>query len=341
MAEELMTSNAAPVTFLNGRGERLFGILHEPRGHVRQDVAILLLSPGVKSRVGPHRLYVKMTHRFVQLGFRVLRFDFYGLGDSAGEVDEPLLADLYRAIQLGRYTADTESAMSWMRSRYGTPRFILAGLCGGALTGLLAARDRADVAGLLALGLPVMLDGSAVDKVGQMTTGQLKTVRAKYLRKLRDPGSWVRLLTFRSNLRLLARALSHGTRPDAQASRARAAGTPTGTPTPPSNANPLVPEAFERALSHKCKMLLLFSESDRLYWEFREKFLDNGGGKLLARHGGDIKVDVVATANHVFTFSEWQHELTSKSSEWLIETFGASSGEPAMPRGAAVESEAV
>jgi len=37
----------------------------------------------------------------------VLRFDFYGLGDSEGEIREPMLADLYGSIQMGRYVKDT------------------------------------------------------------------------------------------------------------------------------------------------------------------------------------------------------------------------------------------
>ena len=167
-------------TFANRDGHMLVGILHEPVAQARRDVAIILLSPGVKNRVAPHRLYNKMAAEYASLGFWVLRFDFYGLGDAEGEVGERLLADLYRSIQLGRYVDDTRCAMDWMQHTYGIPKFVLGGLCGGAITGLLAGAKDHDVVGLLGLGVPVILDGSNVDKVRNLTVGQIGGLRAKY-----------------------------------------------------------------------------------------------------------------------------------------------------------------
>ena len=74
-----------PVSFRNARGETLHGMLHAPAAEVRRGVCILLLSPGIKGRVGPHRLYLKLAGPFVAAGFHVLRFDYYGLGDSEGD----------------------------------------------------------------------------------------------------------------------------------------------------------------------------------------------------------------------------------------------------------------
>ena len=83
--------------FNNKDGLKLFGIYHEPENQVRRDTAILLLSPGVKMRVAPHRLYNKMAEQFVTMGFPVFRFDFYGLGDAEGEISDPILADVYNS----------------------------------------------------------------------------------------------------------------------------------------------------------------------------------------------------------------------------------------------------
>ena len=110
-------SERHPVTFANRRGERLVGIVHPPadRG---SDTAVVLLSPGVKTRVAPHRLYNKLTETLVAQGYWVFRFDFYGLGDSEGEVDETYLADLYGSVALGRYVDDTRDALDWMQRHY-------------------------------------------------------------------------------------------------------------------------------------------------------------------------------------------------------------------------------
>ena len=68
-----------PVQFRNHKELMLSGILHVPVKNL-QNTAILLLSPGEKNRVAPHRLYVKMAQQFSSLGFLVLRFDPEGLG---------------------------------------------------------------------------------------------------------------------------------------------------------------------------------------------------------------------------------------------------------------------
>ena len=205
-----MTSEVLPVMFQNKSGHRLFGMLHQPARSCAAGVAIILLSPGVKMRVAPHRLYLNMAERFVALGYPVLRFDFYGLGDSEGEVQEENLADLYGAIQVGRFMEDTIAAMDWMQRTHGTSQFIISGLCGGAITGLLTAIKDQRIICLLGLAIPVILDGSHIDFTKYMTDAQLTGTRDGYVRKLWDLGawrSWVRFLTFQSDYRLIFRSL--------------------------------------------------------------------------------------------------------------------------------------
>src|SRR5688572_25316748 len=207
-----MSSMPIPVSFANNDGLRLFGMLHQPQSR-KHGVAILLLSPGVKMRVAPHRLYNKMTERFVAMGYPVLRFDFHGLGDAQGDAPETQLADLYGATQVGRYVDDTIAAMDWMQETYGVSTFIASGLCGGALTGMLAAQRDARISSLLALSIPVVLDGANIDQTRYMTMPQLKGRRDKYLMKLRlwDPEvwrSWGRFFVGRSHYSLIFASLA-------------------------------------------------------------------------------------------------------------------------------------
>lgn len=321
-------------TFPNRGGRRLVGIVHEPLDHARRDVGILLLSPGVKNRVGPHRLYNKLAAECASLGFWVLRFDFEGLGDSEGEVVEPLLADFYASIQVGRYVDDTRCAMDWMRRTYGIPRFVLGGLCGGAITGLLAADDDAAVAGLLGLGIPVILDGSNVDRLRNLTAGQMGAMRSRYVRKLLSPAAWRRLLTFRTDFRLLARVLS-SSRPTPPQSAAPAGVAPS--PATGDNTNPHFAPALLRMVSSGRPVLLVFGGADRLYFEYKEKFLARHEAQ--AAGSASLDVAVVEQANHVFTFGAWQDQVLATSRSWLMtrfpmpETAGAATGSDAV-RGA-------
>jgi uncharacterized protein len=315
-----MAAKIIPVTFPNKDGHQLFGMLHQPERVRDPKVAILLLSPGVKMRVAPYRLYTKMAERFVALGYPVLRFDFHGLGDSGGTAPEPLLADLYGATQVGRYVADTVCAMDWMQHSYGTTKFIASGLCGGALTGLLAAQRDERITSLLGLSIPVILDGSNIDASKYMTDEQLKRTRLKYLRKLRlwDPvvwRSWARFFSFQSHysliLKSVAKPLLALVRPAPPADAAAAARA-----NEPDNTNPHFAPSLLRMVSSARRVLLLFAETDRLLFDFEAKFMQRHRAAV-ERHGASFEMHVTKQANHIFSFSEWQEDMLDRACQWL------------------------
>jgi pimeloyl-ACP methyl ester carboxylesterase len=322
-------SSVTPITFPNQAGLRLFGMLHQPAVPREGAETVLILSPGVKMRVAPHRLYNKLAERFVAMGYPVLRFDFHGLGDSEGAAPETLLADFYGATQLGRYVGDTLAAMDWMQRTYGTSRFIAAGLCGGALTGLLTAAHDPRIVALCAISIPVILDGSDRDPARYMTAAQLTATRTGYFRKLRvaEWRSWVRLLTFRSDFRMIARALFK----PIQARIRRSKSTPENAraAVQPDNTNPLFAPAFRSMVSTSRHVLLVFAESDRLFWEFEEKFLRRHGPSL-EPHTAWYRVHVTPQANHIFSSSEWQEDLFEQCCGWL-EGRAATTGQRTAP----------
>lgn len=303
------------IMFPNREGLRLFGILHRPSDAVpEKDIGVIFLSPGVKTRVAPHRLYNRMAESLLKQGYPVLRFDFHGLGDSEGELPERQLADLYATVQDGRYVEDTLCALDWMQDRLGIDRFVLAGLCGGAITGLLAAGKDHRARGVLGLGLPVALDGRDVDASRFMTQGQLEDMGASYLRKLANPRAWLRLLTLRTDYRMLVRAVSRrilGRRP-------RPVPLPEGGPV--SNLNPLFPPAFFDFLASSGKLLLVFSGADRLAWEFDEKFSQPYAEKLRGL-GDAYEIHSIPNANHILSDPEWRREMQAISDSWLSRHF--------------------
>lgn len=308
-------TNTMPVTFLNKDGLKLFGVLHKPSKNINKDTGIIILSPGIKSRVAPHRLYVKMARRFAQMGFPVLRFDFYGLGDSEGEISEKYVADFYGSVQVGKYINDTISAMDWMERECNIKSFILAGLCGGAITGLLAGARDQRVHSLLGLGIPVILDSVNIDHSRYITTGQLKGLREGYIRNLMSLKRWVRFLTFRSDYRMILKSLLQpflkktgvASEPDQT----------SGEPLQQSNGNfnQYFPMAFHQMLTSR-KILLIFSEADRLYWEFEEKYMKPYQSEF-RKYSKSLKIDITKNANHIFSFKEWQDDMLEKSCSWL------------------------
>lgn len=312
-----MTSEVFPVTFANKAGHRLFGMLHRPANLCASGTAIILLSPGVKMRVAPHRLYLNMAECFVALGYPVLRFDFYGLGDSEGEVKEEYLADLYGAIQVGRYIEDTIAAMDWMQRTCGTSTFIVSGLCGGAITGLLTAARDLRIVGLLGLAIPVILDGSRIDFTKYMTDAQLNATRDGYLGKLSRPGawrSWLRFLTFQSDYKMIARSLFKPLLGKLEGKAPVAA--VAVQPDEGDNTNPYFAEAFRQMVSTSRSVYLIFAEMDRLYWEFEKKFVERNRS-VLDLYASWYGIHVTKNANHIFSFREWEQDMLDECSRWL------------------------
>nr|MBO2488317.1 hypothetical protein [Gammaproteobacteria bacterium] len=298
------------ISFLNRDGLRLYGTLHTPGEPNRTLPAVILLSPGVKMRVGPGRLYVPLTELLTSLGYTVLRFDFFGLGDSEGDLSEVMLADVYNHIEVGRYVEDTLCAIEWLATTHGFKRFMLGGLCGGAVTAVLAAQRDSRVESLLSLGMNVTLSSNAVTPAKYLTRAELDSRRQKYFRRLLEPKSWWRFLTFQSEYGVIWRSMLRMFVRDKPAAQQPVSEEQRG------NANPLFPPAYLAFLARGGRALLVFAEKDRLYSEYEEKFVAFYREQL-EPYQLQIRQHIIPYANHVLTFHEWQREMLEHCRAWL------------------------
>lgn len=108
-----------------GPGRCLVGVLTEPpAGQVRDDApAFLLWNVGIQSRVGPRRIWVELARKLAEAGFRTLRFDLSGFGDSAPRAGG--------GTEEERALLDVQDAMDWIGRRFGIDRFVVVGFCSG------------------------------------------------------------------------------------------------------------------------------------------------------------------------------------------------------------------
>ena len=133
-------SRETPAVFAGGR---LLGILSEPEPRHADRPCVVLLNAGLLPRPGPGRLSVQLSRALCAAGFPVFRFDLSGLGDS-----EPRPAPLPAAESI---VADVRAALDHLGS--GAPahrRFVLAGLCSGAVGAHYAAVADPRVVGVAA-----------------------------------------------------------------------------------------------------------------------------------------------------------------------------------------------
>ncbi len=132
-------------------GRELVGLYLAAAPDVQQNHAVLLCNPFGQEAIRAHRLYRVMSERLAAAGYSVLRFDYYGSGDSAGDDAE---WDVLGSI------ADADAALRELLARSGAPRWSAVGLRLGAAIALEAARRAPQPAQHLLLLDPV-LDGRA------------------------------------------------------------------------------------------------------------------------------------------------------------------------------------
>jgi pimeloyl-ACP methyl ester carboxylesterase len=124
-----------PVMF--GPGQSLFGILAEPAelpaSDRRRETAILMLNVGGNYRIGPNRIYVKMARSLARLGYRALRFDLAGIGDSRTEISFSM-GSLYSRDS----TAEVQAAIDLLVAK-GCKSFQLLGICSGSFVAFQTA----------------------------------------------------------------------------------------------------------------------------------------------------------------------------------------------------------
>ena len=292
------------VSLRNREGHTLHCMLEEPAAGIPPaGIAAVLLCPGVKTRVGPHRLYRKVSAPFLARGIPVLRVDFRGIGDSGGEWPDDALVGIYQKIELGHCADDARAALDWLESHLGIRRCIVGGLCGAAVTALGIAREDPRMVALYAIGLPVVLAAAAEPPA--MSARELHSHGSLYLRKLFQPASWLRLLSLKSDYRLLLRAVANRLRPR----KAAAAPATTGL-------NPYVTECMQALLASGRHALLLFGERDPRRWDFEDKFLQASAASL-APYQSQIHYSLVPGANHILGHPAAVAAANQATEEWL------------------------
>lgn len=126
--------------YFGASADPLYGVYHPPREERRMQAAVLLCYPMGIEYMRAHRAFRQLTSLLVRAGVHVLRFDYHGTGDSAGDGED---------VSLARWRADVGIAFEELRENAGVERAAIAGLRLGASLAALLASDRDDVSRLV------------------------------------------------------------------------------------------------------------------------------------------------------------------------------------------------
>jgi exosortase A-associated hydrolase 1 len=267
--------------------EKLVGILAEPEDAAAPATGVIVIVGGPQYRAGSHRQFVQLSRALAAAGYPVFRFDYRGMGDSAGEHRDFLAA-----------TPDIAAAIDAMQAAVPTVRHVaLWGLCDAASAALLYCDDKPDprVRGLCLLNPWVRSDASLARA----------HVKHYYGQRLRQKEFWLKLLSGKVAGKALA-GLWHNL-------RTMAAG---GTATSAVASLPFQARMARAWVGTNVRILLVLSGDDYTAREFMEFVgMDAAWAGLLNRPNVDRQA--LAGADHTFSSAVARARVEAVTLEWL------------------------
>lgn len=279
-----MTEATRAIVFSRG-DDHLLGILSLPRAAGTTGVVIAVGGP--QYRAGSHRQFVLLARHLAAGGFPVLRFDYRGMGDSAGEP---------RNFQ--QVDDDIGAAIDALQANCpGITRVVLWGLCDAASSALLYWHRRRDprLAGLCLLNPWVRSE----------TTLARAQIKHYYGQRLLQPEFWKKLL--RGGVPVgkavagLAEKLAQSFRP-----ASRESGPELG-----------FQERMAIALAEfPGAVLVILSERDHTAKEFLE-YAAMTPRLATALDRPNLRRADIAGADHTFSSAAWRGEVERTTLDWL------------------------
>lgn len=133
----------------------LYGCYHEPQPGSGRGCGVILCPTLWHESIYSHRAYRQLAIRLSQVGYPVLRFDYYGSGDSGGDAEQE---------SIPQHLADISSAIGELRRRSGLVKVCLMGLRLGGTLSMITGAERGDIEGLV-LWDPVVNGGAYVHEM--------------------------------------------------------------------------------------------------------------------------------------------------------------------------------
>jgi pimeloyl-ACP methyl ester carboxylesterase len=253
-------------------------------------------------RTGPHQMLTRAARRLAAQGFPVLRFDFAGRGDSAGDAELATLATM---------TEDARAALRWLesnsKSEQGSTRVIVLGLCSGCEVALAtAALENEKIEKLVLWSAPVFAAQKTEERVARKRKSHLKD----YARKLLRPATWAKVISGKVDVRGVQKVLDQG---GGQENKNVESGDPG-----------FLPRGWRSGVLEKFKqtsapVFLVYGTSDPT----TDEALKWHNDLLAARanpSAGSPEVHLVPGANHSYYGLDWEAEVFDATQKWLLQT---------------------
>lgn len=272
-----------------GGNQSLVGIVTEPEPPWNGSAA-LVLNAGMVHRVGPSRLGVRLARQLAKEGYRVVRFDHSGVGDSWRQPGESRSwEDLL--------VSETREVMDGLADLYDVRKFIVVGLCSGAVTAFRTATVDERVSGIVMINAM----GHSTDDDWNMRIRSRKWVSDYVTKSAVSIDSWKRALTGRIRYRRLYKVLTK-----------RAAGW-LFEPKRIKEITNQTRSQFREVLGRGIRTLVVHSSADSSFDYFNTVVKPEVES---LRGSGDFDYKIIDETDHTFTVLDKQRDLVDTIATW-------------------------
>ena len=176
-----------PEYFFFGLPDRsLYGVYHPAAGNVKHHCGVLLSYPFGHEYIRSHRTYRHLAIKLSDAGFDVLRFDFYGCGDSSGDFEQ---------ARLGHWLEDITLALEQLKLRGNLNRLFMGGLRLGGTLASIAALERRDIDGLI-LWEPVISGEKYLEELLRAEDLYVRSMHRAFIKSYSKRASQVEVLGY-------------------------------------------------------------------------------------------------------------------------------------------------
>ncbi|MFC4929408.1 hydrolase 1, exosortase A system-associated [Massilia sp. GCM10023247] len=271
------------------RGAWLYGILSLPEAAPAPARGVLIVVGGPQYRAGSHRQFTLLARDLAAAGIPAMRFDYRGMGDSEGPLQdfENVDADLRAAVD--RFFLEVP----------GLEEVVLWGLCDGASAASMYAPQDPRVTGL------VLLNPWVRTEAGQARA----TIKHYYRDRLFDARLWKKIGSGQFDIKASVRSLCQdlGKAFMSKPAPAAAAGAPDAA----------LPERMQGALTRfGGRVLVVLSGADLTAQEFADLSSRPGAWQRLLSAPRFTRRQI-DKADHTFSRRPWQDQVSNWTRDWL------------------------
>ena len=201
-AENTQNINESVICY--GPNNKRIAILTEPEISDGKNYPIIIIAnSGANHHVGPNRLYVLLARQLSRKGFRCLRVNVRGLGDSVDDI--PAEENI---VYIDNSSDEIKLAMQSFGADWLNNRFIILGLCSGSYYSFHAAKDIQDANIIESVMINPLTfywtEGMSLDASPAINYSQWNW----YKSAVKNPDSWLKLVKGRIELSELFKTIA-------------------------------------------------------------------------------------------------------------------------------------